>query len=173
METRLKCDEFQTIGSKTGYGEYHVVDCRGVRRERVGGLILLWKEKMYVNIRSWSLNHVAGTMVDDEDGQLWNLFCVYGHPEEHNKRKTWHLIQSLFRDFCDRTLSFGVLKDILWENEKKGGNYRTRSQMEWGRRIVSSCGLVDLGYDGYPFTWTNGRQGSENTQCRLDKALAS
>lgn len=45
--------------------------------------------------------------------------------------------------------------------------------MGWGRNIVASCGIMDLGYDGYSYTWTNGIQGSDNTQCRLDMALAS
>lgn len=52
-----------------------MVDCRGVGRERVVGLILLWKEKISFNIMSWSLNHITGTMMDDEDGQPWK-FCV-------------------------------------------------------------------------------------------------
>lgn len=173
MESRIKCDEFQVLSSKFGFDEYQVVDYRGVGRERAGGLLLLWKEHISINILSWSLNHIGCSMVDDEDGQLWNLFYVYGHPKEQNKRKTWHLIQSLFKYYGNKALVFRDLNDILWENEKRGGNCRSRSQIEWDKNIVPSCGLVDLGYDGYPFTWMNRRRGSDNTQRRLDRALAS
>lgn len=35
-----------------------------------------------------------------------------------------------------------------------------------------SCDLQDLGYEGCKYTWSNGRGGQENIQCRLDLGLA-
>lgn len=58
-------------------------------------------------------------MNDDENGQLGNLYCVYGYPEEQNKKKTWQLVQALFKDEGDKVIVLGDLNDILWENEKK------------------------------------------------------
>lgn len=39
--------------------------------------------------------------------------------------------------------------------------------------MVQNCKLHDLGYVGYPFTWTTGREGAENIQERLDRFLAN
>ncbi|XP_058746204.1 uncharacterized protein LOC131619080 [Vicia villosa] len=47
------------------------------------------------------------------------------------------------------------------------------SQFSLGRQVLDICGLMDLGYQGHPFTRTNGRKGNNNIQCRLDRALAS
>ncbi|XP_058757456.1 uncharacterized protein LOC131630719 [Vicia villosa] len=173
MESRLKYEEVSSLKIKSGFGGVHVVDCRGFGKDRAGGLILFWKEGFLLSILSSSLNHIAGSMIDEEDGQLWNLYGIYGHPEEQFKRKTWQLIQTLVREEGGNAIVFGDLNDILWDHEKRGGISRTNSQFLWGRNAVISCGLVDLGFEGYPFTWTNGRLGEDNTQCRLDRAMAS
>lgn len=38
---------------------------------------------------------------------------------------------------------------------------------------LDSCGLVDLGFHGYPFTWNNKRPGNANTRQWLDQAVAN
>lgn len=43
--------------------------------------------------------------------------------------------------------------------------------MYWGPQFLDVCGLKDLGFEGYPFTWSNGRQGNENI--RLDRVVDS
>lgn len=35
------------------------------------------------------------------------------------------------------------------------------------------CGLSDLGFQGHPYTWSNGRKGIDNIQFRLDRAQGS
>ncbi|GAA0143566.1 hypothetical protein LIER_04222 [Lithospermum erythrorhizon] len=41
-------------------------------------------------------------------------------------------------------------------------------QIDSFRQVVEDCGLVDLGYFGFPFTWS-----LHSTRARLDRALAS
>lgn len=60
METRLKKDKAQAIKFKISFECYHNVGCSGNERERVGGLILLWKEKIQISILSFSNNHIGG-----------------------------------------------------------------------------------------------------------------
>lgn len=55
----------------------------------------MWMEHLQVAISSYSLNHIHGMCEDDESGEEWGLSCIYGYPEEHNKRKTWQLIDTL------------------------------------------------------------------------------
>lgn len=56
----------------------------------------------------------------------------------------------------------GDFNDTIAESEKVGGNSRTQSQLDVGRKTLLACGLLDLGYHGHPFTWTNRRKGEEN-----------
>ena len=45
--------------------------------------------------------------------------------------------------------------------------------MERFRAIIHSCGLIDLGYVGYPFTWSRNHPTKGCTHIRLDHALAT
>lgn len=41
------------------------------------------------------------------------------------------------------------------------------------RNVLDECRLANLSFVGYPFTWNNKRPGLENTQERLDRAVAN
>ena len=45
--------------------------------------------------------------------------------------------------------------------------------MQQFRVAVLHCGLVDLGFKGNLFTWTNGRTEDDFVQERLDRAYAT
>jgi hypothetical protein len=173
METRLKATELDNIRSKLGFKNCLSVDCVGFGRERAGGLAVMWMEHLNVNISSYSINHIHGWCDDEETGESWGLTGIYGYPEEQNKRKTWQLVASLARQNQGRWLCCGDFNDILDAQEKKGGNDRSQSQLSIGRHVVAESSLIDLGFEGYPFTWSNGREEGANVQCRLDRALAN
>jgi exonuclease III len=173
METRLKANEVESVRNKLGFKYCLSVDCRGAGRERAGGLTLMWMEHLNISIKSYSLNHIHGICDDEENGEVWDLTSIYGHPEEHHKKKTWDLIDSLGRQISGRWLCCGDFNDILDSQEKKGGNSRSQSQFAAGRQVVARWSLNDLGYEGYPFTWTNGREEEENIQCRIDRGFGN
>lgn len=55
----------------------------------------------------------------------------------------------------DKNLLIGDFNDILSNEEKEGGNYRMTSSMRDFREFVARNELMDLGYEGYLFTWWN------------------
>ena len=54
-----------------------------------------------------------------------------------------------------------------------GGLPRAQGQMEPFREVINYCGLYDLQYSGYPFTWSNGRARDSNIQSRLDRLFGN
>ncbi|XP_073359850.1 uncharacterized protein [Aegilops tauschii subsp. strangulata] len=45
--------------------------------------------------------------------------------------------------------------------------------MELFDDCLSDCGLADLGFSGYPYTWDNKREHGDNIQVRLDRATCN
>ncbi|CAJ2638124.1 unnamed protein product [Trifolium pratense] len=173
METRLKEDEMEKIKRRCGFSFGISVDCMGSGRERAGGISLLWSDQVSLSVISYSINHILCSCADGDDGANWFLSGIYGFPEEFNKWKTWQLVNQLSTQVGRRWVCFGDLNDVLSSEEKMGGVDRTQNQLGLGRQCMADCGLLDPGFEGYPFTWSNGRQNEENIQCRLDRTLVT
>lgn len=71
----------------------------------------------------------------------------------------------------DRSLLIKDFNNILCTKEKYGSNYRMTSSMRDFREFVAWNELMNLGYEGYLFTWRNNREAMQIQQ-RLDRGLA-
>lgn len=52
--------------------------------------------------------------------------------------------------------------------EKFGGRPLSQVKLNSFNSFLNTCGLVDLGYVGPPFTWTNGRSNGQIVRTRID-----
>ncbi|GAU39667.1 hypothetical protein TSUD_60340 [Trifolium subterraneum] len=161
------------IKHRCGFSYGIAVGCSGEGRERAGGVALFWNDQFNISILSFSLNHIHGRIEGENGGEPWFVTGVYGFPDERRKKDTWSLI-NIFADLATNLwLCVGDPNDTLSAAEKKGGISRTFDQLTVDRDITLACGQLDLGFIGYSFTWSNGREGVENVKCRLDRALTS
>lgn len=58
--------------------------------------------------------------------------------------------------------ALGISTIFFTRMRKYEGNNRSSSQFSWGRQALDSSGLLDLGFEGYPFMWSDGRSGKVN-----------
>ncbi|KAM1493526.1 hypothetical protein PS1_025674 [Malus domestica] len=75
-------------------------------------------------------------------------------------------------NYLEPCLIMGDFNDVLLESEKDGGNMRMATSMTSFRNFVTTSWLLDLGFEGYPFTWRN-RRDEGFIQERIDQALAT
>ncbi|XP_021721937.1 uncharacterized protein LOC110689456 [Chenopodium quinoa] len=62
---------------------------------------------------------------------------------------------------------------MRFASEKNGGNDRAKWKMANFRATIDFCGFRSVAFSGYAFTYDNGRDELDNTQCRLDRALTN
>lgn len=62
----------------------------------------------------------------------------------------------------------GDFNQFMDEREKRGGQDVCMSQVRQLQSMIDACSLIDLGFEGPLFTWSNIRQGQTNIQGRLD-----
>uniref|UniRef100_A0A2N9JBI5 CCHC-type domain-containing protein n=1 Tax=Fagus sylvatica TaxID=28930 RepID=A0A2N9JBI5_FAGSY len=93
---------------------------------------------------SYSKSHIDGEIIDG-NGVVWRFSGFYGDPVTVNRIRSWQLLRCLHSKFYP----------LLF------------------RSALDDCTLLDLGFSGWPFTWSNRRDGSAETWVRLDRGVCS
>ncbi len=168
METKLDAVRMEVIRIKLGFDNAFTVPSLG----RSGGLALLWKVEADVVIQNFSQHHIDAH-VDSKQANCWRLTGFYGRPEHHRRRESWALLKHLSGMDGLPWCCLGDFNEILRVNEKYGGRERSLRQILDFQEAVNTCNLVDLGFHGAKYTWTNNRDDDANIQGRLDRALAT
>lgn len=127
---------------------------------------------MDVKITSYS-NHHINSIIKLEDGALWRFAGIYGHPEQSQKKHTQRLLRRLAALFSISWLCGGDFNEITHSKEKKGGLSRNSEEITEFKIAIQDCGLYDLGWSGYPYTWSNKRFGGNLIEERLDRFLCT
>ncbi|XP_074296243.1 uncharacterized protein LOC141624234 [Silene latifolia] len=165
-ETKLSGREMRTVRAKFDGYEGMEVDSVG----RSGGLAFWWKKGLRCEFVSASV-HYMDFVVRDEGGD-WRVTGFYGWPAVSDRHLSWQLLRILGRQSGLPWMCVGDFNEILFANEMKGGT-RAQWQMNNFREAVDVCGLVDIQFEGYAFTWDNGQAGEANRQCRIDRAMGT
>ena len=74
----------------------------------------------------------------------------------------------------DRPWAFmGDFNEVIIEGEKVGGNPIFQRRVRAILDCMNECQMMDLGFSGPKFTWTNKRELGGLIQCRLDRVWAN
>lgn len=130
----------------------------GITVDKLGqarGLALLWKKDVDVTLVGFSQNHTDAEILLPSDAIKCEFIGFYGVANRSNRWKSWALLRHLPSNNSLPWMVRGDFNDILTDDEKCGGLPRNAQLMEAFRVAISDCELVDLGYKGDCFTWTN------------------
>ena len=145
METRATASYLEKLRCKLKFDNVFVVP----RKNRGGGLALLWMNNLNLHIRTFSPRHIDAVInpgVDD----AWRFTGFYGAPEVANREDSWLILRHLASQFHLPWLCIGDFNEITKIEEKSGGAIRPEKQMQEFRDCQDFCGLKDLGFSGLP-----------------------
>ncbi|XP_040375969.1 uncharacterized protein LOC121053292 isoform X2 [Oryza brachyantha] len=139
-----------------------------------GGLWLMWTNEMKLTIVSYSLNYILAFGVHQPSGLMFNLLCIYDDPTHQSTSRIWRKARNFVVNSSHRpTFSMGDLNDIMYENEKFGPTTANNARISLFRHHVRELGLLDLGYRGPTYTWSNKRKGKNLIMQRLDRSMGN
>lgn len=99
----------------------------------------------------------------------WLVTAVYASPRYVPRLDLWDNLARLADSISDSWVVLGDFNAIMSDHERRGGssNFSVRGMLRF-REMVQNCHLIDVGFQGSPFTWRHG-----NLLQRLDRVLCN
>ena len=156
------------VKERIRFDKKHVVP----RITRGGRLVLFWRTDIEVDVVSSSLNHIDAIINKNSDS-TWRFIGFYGEPETHRRHESWDLLHRLNGQNSLLWLCAGDFNEVIKHSEKSGGRLRPRAQIQLFREVLDECNFMDLGFKGFPFTWSKHYRTGVSIWERLDRAVAT
>ncbi|RYR63043.1 hypothetical protein Ahy_A04g020830 [Arachis hypogaea] len=137
-----------------------------------GGLSLIWKSNININIYEWCDNYIKANININHDLN-WQGIFVYGNPVFQKRRKLWQELTVSNMDKEVPQAYLGDFNDILYQDEKVGIHPQPRIYLETFRRFVADNGLIDIDLKGSKYTWFSNPRNNIITRERLDRVLVN
>jgi hypothetical protein len=97
---------------------------------------------------------------------------VYGEPRTENRPQMWDALRRLKGVSDLPWLVVGDFNEAMWGFEYFSVCPRPERQMINFCEALADFELTDLGFNGLPYTYDNGRAGDSNVKVRLDRVVA-
>ncbi|XP_071924745.1 uncharacterized protein [Coffea arabica] len=140
---------------------------------RAGGMALFWTKDTHI----LEVNTTAFTIeakIEDIDTQItWWFVGLYASYDQMIKREQWRVLSRRKRLWGARYLIAGDFNDILSNEEKWGGVVREERSFRDFRDYIDHNNLLDIGFEGQPWTWSNHWNDDSEIRQRLDRCLCS
>ena len=104
---------------------------------------------------------------------MFRLTGFYGLANRSQRSSSWEILRNLHAAHSLPWCVIGDFNELMHQSEKRGNHPHPGSLIEAFRQAVTDCGLSDLGYVGYAYTWERGRGTTRWVEERLDRALVS
>lgn len=142
MEAKFIAHEFQNNKIRSLFVDLFVIDaCR-----RKGKIILDWTNNINVQIKSYSMSHIAAAVEENNSKLQWEFVDFDGDPITRFRHRSWRPLNQLIVNGTDAILVMGDFNKFISPIEKPGGVSHPSKQIIDFNKAITLCGLHDLGF---------------------------
>ncbi|XP_071902937.1 uncharacterized protein [Coffea arabica] len=138
---------------------------------RSGGMALMWKEEVKIK----QVIKTAFTIeahVEDRETKTTSWFIgIYASCDNLIRKSQWKVVKDRKKLWGEKWIIAGDFNDILSNEEKWGGRWREENSFTDFNNFINDNQLVDIGFEGNPWTWSNNWEDVGEVRERLDRDL--
>ena len=139
-----------------------------------GGIWILWKTDIVdLELLCSTEQEIHVSAKVSGSNSLWLLSAIYASPRRSERRVLWNNLVVIASLHNLPWVMLGDFNDIASSGDKWGGNRPSASRISEYTDCMNSCNMIDLGFSGPKFTWTNCHDISSLIMQRLDRAWAN
>ena len=137
---------------------------------QAGGLWLLWNsDRVDVSFLASSEQEIHSTVKVRSFNFSWMFSAVYASPRSAERSILWNNLSNIADLHKMPWVITGDFNEPLTGADKFGGRVVSVNRALAFKDCLDKCNMVDLGFSGPRFTWTNGREIQDLIQERIDR----
>ncbi|XP_030942467.1 uncharacterized protein LOC115967498 [Quercus lobata] len=165
-ETRLSGARADEIIEALLFDGYAVANTIGF----AGGIWMLWRSDLvHVDVLAATEQEIHAMIQVRSQSFTWLISAIYASPRFEERCMLWNNLRMLANMHDLPWALMGDFNEVLSANEKYGGNPICQRRVRAIRECMNDCSMMDLGFTGPKYTWTNKRELGNLIQCRLDR----
>ncbi|XP_022741796.1 uncharacterized protein LOC111293263 [Durio zibethinus] len=98
----------------------------------------------------------------------WLFSAIYASPRLKEREILWENLKIVASKYDLPWLVVGDLNEVLTSEDKRGGAPVSSAKLRKVHSCLNHCNLIDLGFKGAKFTWSNLRYAQQLIQERID-----
>jgi hypothetical protein len=164
LEPRISGRRADAVIKKIGLFEGARVEAQGFS----GGIWCLWKNSCPPISVISSSQFCIHIQINPNTQNAWYLSIVYASPHMNQREAVWEEIKGFKTTISGPWCVAGDFNQVLFDHEKQGGGSVNSNGRSAFQECIDTCQLLDLGFQGQPFTWRRGP-----VKERLDRVLGN
>ena len=139
-----------------------------------GGLWLLWNSELVEVEHLANMEQEIHVEVKVLSSNLFWLFtAIYASPRSAERCVLWNNLSNVANMHNKSWVIAGDFNEPLINEDKFGGRPVSINRSFLFKECLDKCNMVDLGFNGPRFTWTNKRDANSFIQERIDRYFMS
>ncbi|KAG8647856.1 hypothetical protein MANES_09G117801v8 [Manihot esculenta] len=138
-----------------------------------GGNWICWNDNGFVMDILATHPQIVTCKVTSFEGIPWIISFVYGSPNNALRCYLWKDLKIIDMDAREEWVVLGDFNVVISEEEQAGyRSFNATGSRDFQNWFFDST-LIDIGFEGIPFTWSRGNEASDYKMARLDRGICS